>query len=86
MSDPAIEAAQRAVKLSDPTWAVDSRYGGIAAREMAKPIRELHKPIQIGDSRGLYSAWCAECNGSDGHPSEWPCDTAKAVYSTEELA
>lgn len=91
MSDPAIEAAQRAWHAED-----DGPHDGfvragrlvVAAREALKPIRELHK-----------TSWdnCinACCSGADckhrtricGHCwDQWPCDTAKLIYTTEELA
>lgn len=74
MSDPAIEAAQRAL--------VATRGHGnsticeiAAAREALKPIRELHTP-----KAALFAGVaCAECR------NEWPCDTAKLIYTTEEL-
>ncbi len=81
MSDPAIEAAQRAW-----SW----RYGPEAphydslvvdaAREALKPIRDLHKR-QASWSFRLQETLhlCAECD------ENWPCPTARLVYSTEEL-
>ncbi|BBY78911.1 hypothetical protein H7I53_18135 [Mycolicibacterium pulveris] len=95
MSDPAVEAAQRqlaaqfghdwsSMKLIVPTAL---RVRTEVAREALKPIRELHKPIW-----GNCGHMC--CSGEEcrmrtrvcGHDyDEWPCDTAKLVYTTEEL-
>lgn len=74
MSDPIIEAAQRASRL----WMEsDIPMGELAAREMAKPIRELHRPTTLLVHTRTICTHCV--NG------EWPCATAKLVYSTEEL-
>lgn len=75
MSDPAVEAAQRAyaVNCADATVYDEAVT---AAREMAKPIRTLHAPEYDED---LESNQCYECS------DDWPCDTAKLVYTTEEL-
>lgn len=74
MSDPAIEAAQRAL---------ESHTGGVLqmadiAREALKPIRELHKPYSVDEPDGTWSF----CNHD--HLS-WPCETARLIYSTGEL-
>jgi len=70
MSDPAVEAAQRAL---------ESHTGGVLqmadiAREALKPIRNIHYKRTIGEH-----SWCPTCQ-------VWPCSTAKLIYSTEELA
>ncbi|WP_066904436.1 hypothetical protein [Mycolicibacterium houstonense] len=88
MSDPAIEAAQR-------MWI--RRYGGDghfdrsvrngdvgafvvdAAREALKPIRELHYPRE-GSVSAMYPDPLCNCG------DDWPCDTAKLIYTTEELS
>lgn len=79
MSDPAIEAAQRALVATrghgNPTVCEIA-----AAREMAKSVQELHKP-EPGYAFHDDTPWtsCAECG------DEWPCPTAKRVYPSEEL-
>lgn len=85
MSDPAIEAAQRAWHAED-----DGPHDGfvragrlvVAAREALKPIRELHVPVIHADEH-TSERWaeCRECLGA-----YWPCETAKLIYTSEELA
>ena len=74
MADPAIEAGNRVFKqfseLANPT-----QYTVAAAREALKPIRELHRPEP-------YAQGPDYCMGCD---NQWPCDTAKLIYTTEEL-
>lgn len=84
MSDPAIEAAQRAL---------ESHTGGVLqmadiAREALKPIRELHKPlfVEAQDATGTDAELCDVCRNERGYRVEWPCETAKLIYSAEELA
>lgn len=89
--DPAVEAAQRAWQARGATeqeredsLADDdcvSTFANEVAREALAPIRELHK------ERGGY---CRECCHSD--PARWmetyqtwPCDTARLIYTSEEL-
>lgn len=52
-----------------------------AAREALKPIRQLHYGIYgaLGDQ-----AFCVSCWSPNG-PTAWPCDTAKLIYTAEEL-
>ncbi|AEK07814.1 hypothetical protein FDI59_gp064 [Mycobacterium phage Yoshi] len=81
MSDPAVEAAQRAWREAS-----HGRHGDLpssekvsemlinAAREMTKPIRELH--YKVPDGR--YPK-CSTCE------YDWPCATAYLIYATEEL-
>lgn len=73
MSDPAVEAAQRVMDK------VAHRSGHVqrvaAAREALKPIRELHMPEPYAQGPD----YCAECD------HQWPCGTAKLIYTTEEL-
>lgn len=72
MSDPAVDAAQRATQPHGIPWAVGpGRYALHGAREALAPIRELHRPDD--------SAVCAECD------MWWPCSTARLVYTTDEL-
>lgn len=44
-----------------------------AAREALAPLRELH----IDDGLGF----CSTCDSQD-----WPCDSAKLIYTSAELA
>lgn len=74
MTDPAVEAAQRACSCAGTVHS--SRCLAAAAREALKPIRELHKP-EHGNCNCCID--CAECGQG------WPCDTAKLIYPTEEL-
>ncbi|CPT90333.1 Uncharacterised protein [Mycobacteroides abscessus] len=89
MTDPAVEAAQRALDgmpaLSEPLEqpvfkALLRDVGAAAAREMAKSVQELHKP-EPGPHIHDDTPWtcCADCG------DEWPCETAKRVYPSEEL-
>ena len=93
MADPAIEAAQRA-------WVANEALDGIAycpgegglwtpdameaaAREALKPLRELHRPTPIG-----WETFCEHCVEycEPVRHKQWPCHTAKLIYTTEELA
>lgn len=82
MSDPAVVAAQRAWDaLPEQSYATREQVMEAAAREMAKSVQELHKPepgYGINDD-GIPWTSCAECG------CEWPCETAKRVYPSEEL-
>lgn len=71
MSDPVVEAAQRAWR----NWPddVDEKLAVAAAGEMAKPIRKLHR--RNSEPPGE----CVECG-------LWPCNTARLIYTPEELA
>ncbi|WP_195167780.1 hypothetical protein [Mycobacteroides abscessus] len=80
MTDPAISAAQRAWD-NDQLSCWPSQNAEAGAREMAKSVQELHKPepgYGINDD-GIPWTSCAECG------CEWPCETAKRVYPSEEL-
>ncbi|SHS12008.1 Uncharacterised protein [Mycobacteroides abscessus subsp. abscessus] len=87
MTDPAVEAAQRAWgdrRGSKIAWKV----GIAAAREMAKSIRKLHRPMtpsELADA-GLSPDWrkCVECS-SGYYWRDFPCATAEHIYTTEEL-
>lgn len=93
MSDPAVEAAQRAEQASgwwkssySTPW--DSDYATDTAREMARPIRDLHRPMtpsELADA-GLSPDWrkCVECS-SGYYWRDFPCATAEHIYTTEEL-
>ncbi|WP_457214022.1 hypothetical protein [Mycobacteroides abscessus] len=94
MSDPSIEAAQRAWHANsdndggDPQLGFDDRRvwdtAVSAAREMAKSVQELHKRVvaavwwHIDPEDPTVYIQCS-CG------SEWPCETAKRVYPSEEL-
>ena len=60
-----------------------------AAREALAPIRELHKP---GTEAGYEDEpYCETCGHYDGLSADfthqpWPCDTARLIYTTEELS
>lgn len=81
MSDPAVKAAERAAK-ADPGWP-KKVIAEEAAREALKAIREIHKRLygfklpKTAESRA--ELFCVECQ------VVWPCKTAKAAYSSEEL-
>lgn len=78
-TDPAVEAAQRALNTdrlrSDP---IDA-FTLAGAREALAPIRELHKPF-VDECHCCRH--CVEC-GAIG--TGWPCDTARLIYTSEEL-
>ena len=89
MSDPATEAVQR----SWPRWRklVSNRprvYMEVAAREAVKPIRQLHKPQWNNCINACCSGeQCRHRNQVCEHDyDEWPCDTAKLAYTSEEVA
>lgn len=92
MTDPAISAAQRAwcelypnsnAKLFYRGLHTTANYGAMSknlvssAREMAKSVQELHRPV---DDYGDGILHCFSCS-----PERWPCETAKRVYPSEEL-
>jgi hypothetical protein len=58
-----------------------------AAREALKPLRELHKPRW----ESCINACCSgeQCKNRsqvcEHDYDEWPCDTAKLVYTSAEL-
>lgn len=85
MSDPSIEAAQRAwdatAEMTAGGYVVNPyRVAKTAAREMAKSVQELHKRTAYVDYKDMSRFFeCASCG------SEWPCETAKRVYPSEEL-
>ena len=81
MSDPVVSALLRAW---DETAVIDERGYTInpyktakaAAREVAKLIREIHRPEPYAQG----SDYCVGCE------AKWPCVTAELVWSSEELA
>lgn len=84
MSDPSVEAAQRAWDLlPERSYATREQVMKAAAREMAKSVQELHRP---GPLSGFSTSWmtgakaeCTTCRRG------WPCETAIRVYPSEEL-
>ncbi|AIK67662.1 hypothetical protein VC69_gp047 [Mycobacterium phage Inventum] len=76
MSDPAIEAVERSLPYEYEADEVMADVAVRVAREVLKPIRELHHPI---DEHGDSVEECSECR------HRWPCDTAKLIYTSEEL-
>lgn len=79
MSDPAVEAAKRAVPIPPPNWMLDDKiidslsdYGIAAAREALKPIRELYEE-QPGDADESAELWV------------FLNKLAHLIFSTEEL-
>lgn len=92
MADPAVEAARRAwengpdevAKLhytqgEDGVWSPVAMEA--AAREVLKPIRELHKPEVVRSPDDEQWTECTSCYGA-----HWPCETAKSIYTSEELS
>ena len=80
MTDPAIAAAQRAMRLTttrDTPIRLYYHHLLAAVREALAPLRELHR-----EDLGPYSisSSCAECGCT------WPCDSAKLIYPESELA
>lgn len=71
--DPAVEAAIRA--WNGPVTGDPYDDMKRAAREALDPIRELHKP----DGPYGYQTQCVACG------LMWPCNTARLIYTTEEL-
>lgn len=79
MSDPAVQAAQRATAASG---GFVSTHDIQSAREALAPIRELHRPFQRVDYPGADGRTvCNHCLG----PTDWPCLTARLCYTTDEL-
>ena len=79
MTDPAVEAAKRVGKTL-PYGFSSKLYPSdllLAAREALAPLRELHK--QATDEYGCPWLICSDCDHN------WPCPTAKLIYSDEEL-
>ncbi|QOC55828.1 hypothetical protein SEA_JORGENSEN_69 [Mycobacterium phage Jorgensen] len=96
MSDPAVEAARQVwVKRygAEALFGRSVENDGFgrpmveSAREVLKPIRELHRPrwsncinaCCSGEDCRLRDRVCEHCE------VDWPCDTAKLIYTTEEL-
>ena len=78
MSDPAIDAAHRAIEnnVTNLKPRLPSQIEVAAAREALAPIRKLHRSTENGTSTPAYCVGCA---------ADWPCDTARLVYPEDEL-
>lgn len=89
--EPAIEAAIRAVPTEVSTWVGPGRFALRGAREALKPIRELHYPVTCASlADGRHKTVCAHCHRRGFYTTapesgDWPCDTARLVYSADEL-
>lgn len=99
MSDPAISAARKVFTECWPDqgdfefgYSIAGRFGIEVAREMAKSVQELHRPMTNDELRdtwpgfvGVKRAVCAGC--TDTGRLSWldECETAKRVYPSEEL-
>lgn len=83
MSDPSIDAAQRAWTAEGwgdgPLSMSEGHLAEAAARERAKSVQELHKPVTRTDYTDERWVECTSCCG------DWPCETAKRVYPSSEL-
>lgn len=71
MADPAVEAAERAEKSLDGrrAWIPTDQLLAVGAREMAAPIRELHRPVSrvFSWSAGLRTyEVCPTCRDKAG--------------------
>ncbi|AKJ72645.1 hypothetical protein PP301_gp077 [Gordonia phage GMA2] len=84
-TDPAVEAAQRALPPYGPAVVHerDLKTGIAAIREALAPIRELHKPFHHYSPNADYA--CVNCSDDQGDPEPWPCPTAQLIYTSEEL-
>lgn len=77
MSDPAVEAAQRAWDKNKVRSFSVQRV--MAAREALAPLRELHQPVNECCDECGGSRVCCECEW------QWPCATARLIYREDEL-
>ena len=79
MSDPAIEAVERAI--NGPVDGPVGAFALAAVQEALKPVRELHKP-----EHAAGSIWCSCRTGDPFLDHLWKnCPTAKLIFSSEEL-
>ena len=78
LTDPAVEAAKRQwAKEKVIPFEPDCLYGKSlieTCREALAPLREHHEQFPWNDR-----VLCSSCD------AEWPCDTAKLVYRSDEL-
>ena len=82
MTDPAVEAANRAAEKVMVCGLGSKLYPSdliLAAREALSPLRELHKPVIECCQECAGNMLCSECEW------EWPCPTAKLIYREDEL-
>lgn len=61
-----------------------------AAQLQLDTVRELHKPdgASLGSTStgyGMIDQCCAQCGTKGEYGEEWPCETARAVYSETEI-
>ena len=80
MTDPAVEAANRAAEKIMVCGLGSKLYPSdliLAAREALAPLRELHK--RTVDVLGRPGRICSDCDHN------WPCPTAKLIYREDEL-
>ncbi|AEJ91887.1 hypothetical protein THORA_53 [Mycobacterium phage Thora] len=85
MNGPVAEAVRRAWDARRPGLLKIGVHMENAAREALKPIRELHRPrwsncinaCCSGEDCRLRERVCEHCE------VDWPCDTAKLIYTTE---
>ena len=75
MTDPAVEAANRA--WAGHTHPLAQDVAEQAAREALAPLRELHKLTR--DEYGRPGLICDDCEWA------WPCPSAKLIYREDEL-
>jgi hypothetical protein len=83
MSDPAVEAAQRAIckRYGGPVFQPGERDLNVA-REALAPIRDLHRKVSKRNGwSGHYEDVCLHCQNDN----VWPCDTARLIYPSEDL-
>ncbi|ABE67550.1 hypothetical protein PBI_PMC_49 [Mycobacterium phage PMC] len=84
MSDPAVEAAARAWEWYPVPKDIPLVVRSVplaAAREALKPIRHKHRPVAYVNRQTC----CVTCFDENGKPHLWPCETAKLIYTSEEL-
>lgn len=93
MSDPVIEAAQRANLKWAPRNAQPIQQMVDSAREALRPIRELHYPVTYATASGALhmKKVCAHCHRRglftlQPEFGDWPCETAHLVYASEEVS
>ncbi|SDT83690.1 hypothetical protein SAMN04488548_12728 [Gordonia westfalica] len=84
MTDPAVDAAQRACEPHGVSHFVGpGRYALRGAREALAPLRELHRldgcPERDDCTDPEHLTLCSGCY------QEWPCRTAPLIYSSDEL-
>lgn len=89
MSDPTVRARARALDYIGAGMPnVSLGYAAeVGAREMAAPVRRLHFPLYVSaqDATGRDAVLCSACRNERGYRVDWPCDTARLIYTTEEL-